>query len=148
MCLHEGDYSQKARAIGGFWWDGRLAISLQKADVSSAVEQVSTFFARFALKDEVASAGAVSSQRLAEDLRRTGSGKLRVSTATHPTVTGESGMAGEVGPMNQDSPGRGSSFFAPVSARITTITRTSWEGKTGGPAQVPDGQARTGDNRS
>lgn len=58
VCLHEGDYSQKARAIGGFWRDGRLAIYLQKADVSSAVEQVSTFFARFALKDEVASAGA------------------------------------------------------------------------------------------
>ena len=43
VCLYEGDYySQKARGICGFWQDRRLAISLQKADVSSAVEQVST----------------------------------------------------------------------------------------------------------
>lgn len=42
VCLHEGDYySQKARGICGFWQDGRLAISLRKADVSSAVEHVS-----------------------------------------------------------------------------------------------------------
>lgn len=43
VCLHEGEYySQKARGICGFWQDDRLAISLRKADISSAVEHIST----------------------------------------------------------------------------------------------------------
>ncbi len=64
VSLHEGDYySQKARGICGFWQDERLAISLQKANISSAVEHISTLLqdspwraklrqqARFAIED-------------------------------------------------------------------------------------------------
>jgi polysaccharide pyruvyl transferase WcaK-like protein len=48
VCLHEGDYySQKARGICGFWQDERLAISLQKADISSAVEHISRLLQDF-----------------------------------------------------------------------------------------------------
>jgi polysaccharide pyruvyl transferase WcaK-like protein len=49
VSLHAGDYySQKARGICGFWQDERLAISLQKADISSAVEHISTLLQDFA----------------------------------------------------------------------------------------------------
>jgi polysaccharide pyruvyl transferase WcaK-like protein len=43
VCLYAGDYySQKARGICAFWQDDGLAIFLQKAEISSAVEHVST----------------------------------------------------------------------------------------------------------
>lgn len=64
VSLHEGDYySQKARGICGFWQDRRLAMSLQKADIASAVEHISNLLqdspwraklrqrARFAIED-------------------------------------------------------------------------------------------------
>jgi polysaccharide pyruvyl transferase WcaK-like protein len=64
VSLYEGDYySQKARGICGLWQDDRLGISLQKADISSAVEHISTLLqdlplraklgqqARFAIED-------------------------------------------------------------------------------------------------
>jgi len=54
VCLHEGDYySQKARGICGFWQDARLAISLQKADVSSAVEHASTLLRDLPLRKKL-----------------------------------------------------------------------------------------------
>lgn len=45
VCLHDGDYyGQKARGICGFWQDERFAISLQKAQVGSIVEQAVALF--------------------------------------------------------------------------------------------------------
>lgn len=55
VCLHDGDYySQKARGICGFWQDNRLAISLQHADISSAVKQVSAILRDSALRAKLA----------------------------------------------------------------------------------------------